>query len=114
MKRPWELAIAWAICGCAPQQSSTPATQAAVDALGSAYIGCMARAASTYDDHRSEAAYIGAKVNYACRAEFDRWLQNRAMGLTPDEKRAFFESMQRRGPGIGTDVVLKMRAAAQQ
>lgn len=74
----------------------------------------MAGAASTYDDHRSDAGVIGAKVNNACRAEFDGWLQNRAKGLTPDEKRAFFESMHRRGPGIGTDVVRKMRSAAQQ
>lgn len=113
MTRPWALALAWTISACAAEQSQ-PSAQAEVDALRSAYIGCMARAASTYDDHRSDAAVIGVKVRNACRAEFDRWLQNRAKGLTPDEKRTFFETMLPRGPAIGTDVVLKTRAAAQE
>lgn len=107
-------ALACVFAGCAPGQSSAQSTQAEVDALGAAYIGCMARAASTYDDRRSDAAAIGVKVNDACRAELDRWLQNRAKGLTPDEKRQFLESMRRRGSGIGADVVLKVRAGALQ
>lgn len=108
------LALACVINGCAPEQSAAQSTQADVDALGSAYIGCLARAAATYDDRRSDAAVIGVKANNACRAEFDRWLQNRAKGLTPDEKRQFFETMQPRGPKIATDVVIKVRAGAPQ
>ncbi|MGE0580021.1 MAG: hypothetical protein AB7F22_31625 [Reyranella sp.] len=114
MKKPWVLAIACAICGCAPEQSRAQSAQAEVDALSSAYIGCMARAVSVYDDHRSDPAAIGVKVNDACRAEFDRWLQNRAKELTPDEKRQFLEGMRPRGPKIDTDVVLRTRATAQQ
>lgn len=119
MTKPWMLALACAIGACAiaagaPEQSSAQSGQAEVDALSSAYIGCMARAVATYDDRRSDAAVIGAKVNDACRAEFDRWLQNRAKGLTPDEKRQFLEAMRPRGPRIGTDVVLKVRGGALQ
>ena len=112
MKKLWMLVLACAISGCAPEQSAAQSTQAEVDALSSAYIGCLARTAATHDDGRSDASVIGVKVNNACRAEFDRWLQNRAKGLTPDEKRQFLENMQRRGPKIAADVVIKVRAGA--
>ena len=108
------LVLAGAIGGCAPEQSAAQSAQSEVDALGSAYIGCLARAAATYDDRRSDAAAIGVKANDACRLEFDRWLQNRAKGLTPEERRQFLEKMQPRGPKIATDVVIKVRAGAPQ
>lgn len=93
--------------GCANADS----TQAERDTALRTYVSCLSRAAPTYDDNKSDAATIGVVLNNVCRSDFQNWLQVSGKGLSGDAKQMYFQRMERRGPELATQVVLKNRAA---
>lgn len=99
--------IALLLSGCAQAPATDEEKSAAIDG----YLKCLVLTAPEYDDGRSDASTIGVVMNNACRREYQAWLDVSARGQNAGTRQIFFERMEKRGPEMATQVVLKRRAA---
>jgi hypothetical protein len=94
--------------GAGPSDPHQAAQNAEIEMLK-----CFYAQAASLDDHLSDASTIAQGVVSACHPQIDDWKYAYSAEYRPLAATEFRDRLDRMAPGIATEVVLKVRAAAR-